>query len=317
MRLTEAEAAARRGVRDVLADVPTGAPVVVGLSGGADSLALAAAVTFVAAREGLAAEAVVVDHGLQDASADVAEQAARQARALGLAARTVQVEVGTSGGPEAAARSARREALLDAAGPDGVVLLGHTRDDQAESVLLGLGRGSGGRSLAGMRTVDGPWRRPLLALSRADTETVCRAHDLTWWADPHNADPRFRRSRLRTEVMPLLEDVLGRGVGNALARTADLLRDDADLLDHLAAQVDHPSDVAVLAALPPALRSRVLRREALAAGAGAAETGAVHVAALDRLVTRWTGQDRVELPGGVCCRREGSSLIFGPTPVAG
>lgn len=317
MRLTEAEAAARRGVRDVLADAATDVPLVVALSGGADSLALAAATAFVTERDGRTATAVVVDHGLQDASADVAERAVQQARTLGLASRSVRVEVGRTGGPEAAARSARRQALLDAAGPDGVVLLGHTRDDQAESVLLGLGRGSGGRSLAGMRAVDGPWRRPLLALTREDTETVCRAHATTWWDDPHNADVRFRRSRLRTEVLPLLEDVLGGGVVDALARTADLLRDDADLLDHLAAQVDHPSDVAVLAALPPALRSRVLRRTALAAGASAAETGAVHVAALDRLVTRWGGQDRVELPGGVCCRREGSSLIFGPTPVAG
>ncbi|GAA2075917.1 tRNA lysidine(34) synthetase TilS [Aeromicrobium halocynthiae] len=317
MRLTEAEAAARRGVREVLADVATDAPVIVALSGGADSLALAAATAFVAAKDGLTAEALVVDHGLQDASAEVAEQAVRQARTLGLAARSVRVEVGTAGGPEAAARSARRAALLDAAGPGGVVLLGHTRDDQAESVLLGLGRGSGARSLAGMRAVDGPWRRPLLVLTREDTETVCRAHATTWWDDPHNADVRFRRSRLRTEVLPLLEDVLGGGVADALARTADLLRDDADLLDHLAAQVDRPSDVGVLAALPEALRSRVLRRSALEAGASPAETGAVHVAALDQLITRWSGQERVELPGGVSCRREGSSLIFGPTPVAG
>lgn len=317
MRLTEAEAAARRGVRDVLVDVAVDVPVVVALSGGADSLALAAATAFVAARDGLAAEAVVVDHGLQDASADVAEQAARQAQALGLAARVVRVDVGTAGGPEAAARAARQAALLDAAGPDGVVLLGHTRDDQAESVLLGLGRGSGARSMAGMRAVDGSWRRPLLALSRAQTETICRAHDLRWWEDPHNADARFRRSRLRAEVVPLLEDVLGGGVADALARTADLLRDDADLLDHLAAQVDRPSDVAVLAALPPALRSRVLRRSALEAGASPGETGAAHVTALARLVTHWSGQERVELPGGVSCRREGSSLIFAPTPVAG
>lgn len=317
MRLTEAEASARRGVRDVLADVRADATVVVALSGGADSLALVAAASFVAERDGRPATAVVVDHGLQEGSGDVAERAVRQARAMGLVSRCVRVEVGTDGGPEAAARSARRDALLEAAGPDGVVLLGHTRDDQAETVLLGLGRGSGARSLAGMRAVDGPWRRPFLALTRADTERICRARDLAWWDDPHNADVRFRRSRVRTEVMPLLEDVLGGGVAGALARTADLLRDDADLLDHLAAQVDGSSDVDVLAALPAALRSRVLRRDAVEAGASAAETGAVHVAALDRLVTGWSGQERVELPGGVSCRREGSSLIFGPTPVAG
>lgn len=317
MRLTRAEADGRRGVRDVLADVPGEARVVVGLSGGADSLALVACAAFVADRDGRDVHAVVVDHRLQPGSADVAARAAEQAAALGVPATVRAVDVVGAGGPEAAARTARRAALLAAAGPDGVVLLAHTRDDQAETVLLGLGRGSGARSLAGMRTVDGPWRRPLLGLRRSDTETICRARDLSWWDDPHNADPAFRRSRVRHEVLPLLDDVLAGGVVDALARTADQLRDVADLLDDLAAAVADPLDVVTLAALPAALRSRVLHRAALAAGADAAALGSGHVAALERLVLVYTGQERIELPGQVSCARVGPSLSFAPTPVGG
>lgn len=309
MRLSDAEARGRAGVRDVLRGLPDGAPVVVGVSGGADSLALAACTAFVADRDRHDARAVVVDHGLQQRSADVAARAVEQVRGLGLAAEAVAVAVGTEGGPEASARDARRAALLEAAGPDGVVLLAHTLDDQAETVLVGLGRGSGPRSLAAMAPRSGPWRRPFLGLRRADTEAVCVAHDLAWWTDPHNTDPAFRRARVRHEVLPLLEDVLGGGVAAALARTADRLRDDTDLLDRLAAEVDDPADTAVLAALHPALRSRVLHRVALDAGATPGELTAVHVAALERLVTQWHGQDRVELPGHVSVRRVGGRLV--------
>src|SRR5690348_15375182 len=136
------------------------------------------------------------------------------------------------GGLEAAARRARYGALRAARPhPDSPVLLGHTLDDQAETVLLGLGRGSGSRSLAGMTTWDPPWLRPLLGLRRADTEAACCAQDLPFWDDPHNADPRFTRVRLRREVLPLLEEVLGGGVAEALARTAAQLRDDGEVLD--------------------------------------------------------------------------------------
>lgn len=315
MRLTDAEARGRAGVRAVLADVDATARVVLGVSGGADSLALAACAAFVADRDARPdVRAVVVDHGLQAGSDAVAGRAARQVRGLGLAAEVVRVQVGRDGGPEAAARTARRDALRAAAGPDGVVLLAHTLDDQAETVLLGLGRGSGPRSLAGMPPADGPWRRPFLDLRRADTETVCRVHDLPWWDDPHNHDPAHRRVRVRRELLPLLEDVLDGGAAEALARTARQLRDDTALLDALAADVADPADVPTLAALPPALRTRVLRRLALDAGARPGELAAVHLAALDRLVTDWHGQDRVELPGRVGVRRVGTRLEAGAPP---
>ncbi len=314
-RLDPAVADGRRRLRAALADLDPGSRVDVALSGGADSLALAACLAFVSTRAGWQGGAVVIDHGLQDDSADVAARAAEQARSLGLEAEVVPVEVGTDGGPEAAARDARLAVLR--ARPAAAVLLGHTLDDQAETVLLGLGRGSGPRSLAGMPAVDGLIRRPFLGLRRADTERICTASGLTWWDDPHNTEPAFRRNRLRHEALPLLEDVLGGGVAEALARTADQVRADSTLLDELAAEVADPCDLPVLAALPPALRSRVLRRAALEAGADRSELAAVHLGELDRLVTDWHGQLRVELPGRISASRVGDALKFAPTPVAG
>jgi tRNA(Ile)-lysidine synthase len=314
-RLDPVVAAGRNHVRRVLADLDPGARVDVALSGGADSLALATCVAFVAPRAGWQAGAVVVDHGLQEDSATVAEAAAAQAQSLGLDAEVVRVEVGTSGGPEAAARDARLAVLRSR--PVDAVLLGHTLDDQAETVLLGLARGSGPRSLAGMSEVDGVLRRPFLGLRRADTEHICTTSGLSWWDDPHNAEPAFRRNRVRQDVLPLLEDVLGGGVAEALARTADQLRADTALLDDLAAEVADPCSVPILAGMPSALRSRVLRRAALEAGADGSELAAVHLGELDRLVTDWHGQTRVELPGRVSASRDGDSLRFTQTPVAG
>jgi tRNA(Ile)-lysidine synthase len=308
-------AAGRNLVRHALADLEAGSRIVVGVSGGADSLALATVTAFVADRESYDLRAVIVDHQLQPGSGDIAERAATQVSAIGVKADVVAVEVGSAGGPEAAARRARY-AALESVDAD-AVLLGHTLDDQAETVLLGLGRGSGPRSIAGMAPVDGRWRRPFLQLRRSDTEQICRAHDLTWWADPHNTDPAYRRSRIRAEVMPLLEDVLGGGVAEALARTAEQVRIDGVHLDTLADAVADPLDIATLEDLPDALRSRVLRRAALDAGADASAMTAAHIAELDRLVTDWRGQLRIELPGGVACARVGDSLTFMATPVAG
>src|SRR4051812_21448576 len=212
-------------------------PVLVACSGGADSLALAAAVAFEAPRAGVPAGAVTVDHGLQAGSAERAEATAGLLRKLGLAPVAVlTVEVGTDGGPEAAARSARTTALETAAAQPGArVALGHTLDDQAETVLLGLGRGSGPRSLAGMVEERGRFWRPLLGVRRTTTRQACADQGLPVWDDPWNADPAYTRARLRAEVLPLLEDVLGGGVAPALARTAALLREDLDALDALAA----------------------------------------------------------------------------------
>ena len=218
----------------------------VALSGGPDSLALTAAAAVV-----LPTTALIVDHGLQEGSAAVALTAHRQAVELGcVAAHILSVEVGDRGGPEAAARTARYAALDDAR-RGAPVLLAHTLDDQAETVLLGLGRGSGPRSIAGMRPCDPPWFRPLLDVRRSVTHAVCAELGLPAWDDPHNHDRRFTRVRLRSEVLPLLEDVLDGGVAEALARTAAALREDTDALDRLA-----DTELAACAAVAPAISAQ-------------------------------------------------------------
>jgi tRNA(Ile)-lysidine synthase len=176
-------------------------------------------------------------------------------------------------------------------------LLGHTLDDQAETVLLGLGRGSGARSIAGMRPYDPPWCRPLLDVRRAVTHRACEELKLAPWCDPHNTDRRYTRTRLRTEVLPLLEDVLGGGVAEALARTATSLREDNDVLDDLAdtalaaAAAGDDLDTEPLTRLPEALRRRVIRGWLLAGGA--CELTDKHIRGVDALITRWRGQGGV------------------------
>lgn len=264
----------------------------VALSGGPDSLALTAVAAHVKPTT-----AIIVDHRLQPESGAVAATAREQALSLGCVdAQVLCVDVGSEGGPEAAARTARYLAL-DAARGDAPVLLAHTLDDQAETVLLGLGRGSGPRSIAGMRPYDPPWCRPLLAVRRAVTHAACDELGLTPWHDPHNADRRFVRTRLRTDVLPLLEEVLGGGVAEALSRTAIALREDTDTLDELAARAlaDLSSgaglDTAHLERLPAAIRRRVIRGWLLAGGASGLTDKQIR--GVDVLVTRWRGQGGV------------------------
>jgi tRNA(Ile)-lysidine synthase len=269
----------------------TGERWCVALSGGPDSLALTAVAT-----ELLPTTALIVDHGLQENSGAVAETARRQAVDLGcVEAQVISVRVGNEGGPEAAARAARYAAL--GAYHHGPVLLAHTLDDQAETVLLGLGRGSGARSIAGMRPYDPPWCRPLLGVRRAVTHAACRELGLTAWQDPHNADRRFTRSRLRQEVLPLLEDVLGGGVAEALARTATALREDTELIDALAARAvpdvteGNGLRAAALGPLPDPVRRRVIRGWLLTGGASGLTDKQIR--GVDALVTAWRGQGGV------------------------
>ena len=321
--LAPAVAEIRRALRACLAAADTDA-VVLGLSGGADSLALAAALAFEAPKGGVRAVAVVVDHGLQPGSAEVAARAADAARGRGLDAEVVPVRVDPAGdGLEAAARDARRAALRAAAVRHGAggILLAHTLDDQAETVLLGLARGSGSTSLGGMapvvQDVGIRWLRPLLGIRRDVTRAACAADGLEPWDDPHNADPRFARVRVRQSVLPTLERELGPGVAEALARTADQLREDADafaaMIDETIEDIVEPAEagiavsVAALAANPPALRHRIIRHVVRSEfHTSLTRTQTLEVA---RLVTDWAGQGPIDLPG--CrARRVGRAIEF-------
>jgi tRNA(Ile)-lysidine synthase len=331
----------RRVVRTALAALPEPAreaPLMVACSGGADSLALAAAA--LALRAG-PVHTVVVDHGLQDGSGARAAATAELLTGMGATAAVHRVDVGGPGGTEAAARRARYTALRSARPhPDTPVLLGHTLDDQAETVLLGLGRGSGARSLAGMRAWDAPWCRPLLGVRRTVTRAACAAAGLPVWDDPHNTDPRFTRVRLRHEVLPLMEDVLAGGVAEALARTARQLREDGDALDALAtellAQVHDPAPVAPcppespgvpdlravaaaaagtvrtapLIAAPAPLRRRVLR--AWLATASVTALTDVHLRAADDLAGQGPDRGGVAVPGGLELVRARGRLSLRP-----
>lgn len=292
----------RLTVRRFLAACPQ-ADFDVAVSGGADSLALAGAAAHEGHKLGLRVRALVVDHDLQPGSAEIAEAAAEKARRLGVdEAEVLTVEVTGPGGVEAAARRARYAALAGK-GRD-LVLLGHTRDDQAETVLLGLGRGSGPRSIAGMKPLDPPWGRPLLDVPHSMTRAACAALGVEPWEDPFNTDPRFTRVRLRTEVLPLLEDVLSGGVSAALARTATQLREDLETLDTLAEQLcgeGETLDATALEPVPPALRRRVLRRWLIAGGA--CDLSDAHLRSVDALIGEWRGQGGVWLPGSLVVTR--------------
>jgi tRNA(Ile)-lysidine synthase len=297
--------------------------VLVALSGGPDSLALAAATAFEAPRAGLRAGAVIVDHGLQAGSGDVAASAAAQARSLGLDPVLVwTVTVGdssTGGGPEAAARTARYTALADAAAETGAahVLLGHTLDDQAETVLLGLARGSGAGSMRGMEHSNGLYLRPLLGLRRASTVQFCVDSGLSPWTDPQNSDRAFTRVRVREVVLPMLEAELGPGIAEALARTAEQLREDDDALDHFAEEVaeelaDHAEagislPVGALASNPPALRQRLIRLAVQSEFH--LSLSRAHTLEVARLVTDWHGQGPLDLPG-IRVERQRGLLLF-------
>ncbi|HEY3904684.1 MAG TPA: tRNA lysidine(34) synthetase TilS [Streptosporangiaceae bacterium] len=330
--------AVRRGLAAALAHeaeaVKPDDLVLVGCSGGPDSLALAAAVAFEAPKLGLRAGSVTVDHGLQAESAQAAAGAATTLRGLALdPVLVIAADVAERGagpdypGPEAAARRARYAVFELASKETGAtaILLGHTMDDQAETVLLGLARGSGARSIAGMAPAAGGYLRPLLGLRRSQTVAACAALGLEPWHDPQNDDAAFTRTRVRTQLLPLMEQLIGPGVTESLARTAGQLRTDADALDDLTttaagrligdwppAGSPSPRSVSVseVADLPTAIRTRLLKRAAIAAGSPAGALTAVHVGELDALITDWHGQRWLDLPGGIRCQRRYGRLHF-------
>ena len=302
-----ATVAIRSAVRECLSSCSAGDTVLVAVSGGADSLALAAALVPESKNLLVNLVGVTIDHQLQKTSGEQAAKVLAQLSELGIdKVEIVKVEVEMLDGLEASARRARY-AALDALAEKynaKLVFLGHTLNDQAESVLLGLARGSGARSLSGMARCTGKYCRPLLEITRSETVAACDENNLTPWIDPHNSDSSFARVRVRTDALPKLEDSIGPGITEALARTANLLRDDADALDGWADRVAADLDLADLeinrlADLPKAVRSRILRKAIYAAGAPMGSITAEHVASVEAFVTSWHGQGACSLPGGV------------------
>ncbi|WP_235026368.1 tRNA lysidine(34) synthetase TilS [Glutamicibacter sp. JC586] len=282
----------------------------IGVSGGADSMALA----IVASSLPSAFGAVIVDHGLQPNSAQVAHEAAERCRGLGL--DPVVIRKVSTAGDEASARAARYEQFEWALAhhQTETLLLAHTRDDQAEQVLLGLLRGSGTRSLAGIPPARGPYRRPLLELTRAQTEKICHDAGIQYWEDPSNADTRYRRNLIRHRILPYLNSELGEHVPEALARTASLAAADADALDLWAqrAKNEHGLNLLELAKLPVAIASRVLRLAAIESGAK--NVGHERTQALCALAGIGVGKSKsagpVQLDGKISAFRQRSVIVF-------
>jgi tRNA(Ile)-lysidine synthase len=308
--MTMAVPAVRNAVRTWLEKFEAGDKVLVAVSGGADSLALAHALSVEAKLLAINVVGVTVDHQLQKESAAQAQKTVDQLASMDLKCVVKKVNVDIQNGLEASARSARYKALNEIAINENAVavFLGHTQDDQAETVLLGLARGSGTRSLSGMAAHSGIYVRPLLELTRETTENYCKESDLSFWKDPHNEDSQFARVRVRTQAIPVLEKTIGPGISEALARSSHLLRDDADALDHWAQREAMKLDLADLEcahleALPKAIRTRVLRIAIYAQGAPSGSVNAEHVSVVEALISAWNGQGASNLPGGVKVER--------------
>jgi tRNA(Ile)-lysidine synthase len=298
--------AIRSAVRPFLEKMEAGDRIVVAVSGGADSLALAYALSMEVKKLAIQLSGVTIDHQLQSKSGEQANQVVEQMKQINLECSVVKVNVEITEGLEASARKARYVAL-DELQAD-AVFLGHTHNDQAESVLLGLARGSGTRSLSGMAEVNGKYIRPFLAITREQTESACSEIGLTPWNDPHNKESQFARVRVRTQELPVLEETIGPGISDALVRSSHLLRDDADALDQWAEEeivgLDlNDLDCSYLQGLPRAIRSRIIRRAIYATGAPSGSLTAEHVGAVEALICAWNGQGPAHLPGGVKVER--------------
>jgi tRNA(Ile)-lysidine synthase len=304
--MVDASVAIRNAVKPFLARLEAGDTFLVAVSGGADSLALAAALLIEAKPLALNPIAITIDHQLQENSQMQAAKVLDQLKEFGYGQVTIKkVVVATTNGIEAGARNARYEAIAESVEETKAtkVFLGHTHNDQAETVLLGLARGSGARSLSGMAIENGIYARPLLAITRDVTEAACKDFGLEIWNDPHNFDNDFTRVRVRREVIPYLEESLDPGISNALVRSAALLRDDADALDQWAERESSDLDCQRMAELPRAVRTRIIRKAALAAGTTPGELTYEQIIAIDALISAWKGQGAVSLAGGVKVER--------------
>jgi tRNA(Ile)-lysidine synthase len=319
-RLTPEMADARRCLRDAMqiAGLAAGDRVILGVSGGSDSLALAAAFAFEGSKLGLIGQVIIVDHNLQIGSELIAQEAAERTTSLGLESKVVAVEVRIKKeGLEAAAREARYQALEKARGDFGaqLVLLGHTLDDQAETVLLGLVRGSGLKSLSGMPVLDSERKllRPFLGLSKATLRKSLEDQEISWWEDPHNGDPKFTRVRTR-QILANLDSELGPGLPSALARTAEIaaeaeeyLVQSAMVLIDLAKSSDSKFRAQAFADSHKALSHKAI--QLICNSFGARNLSRAQVLEVMSLVTNFHGQKKLTF-SGITVERVKDLLVF-------
>jgi len=304
----------RKAVKPWLSD--SAQPVLFGCSGGADSMALAVALFMESSNTKVIP--IVIDHGLQEGSAQITSQTIERLKQIGFTqVESARAQVTMTDGLEASARRARYQLFnqfIETYQPK-YFLLAHTLNDQAENVLLGLARGSGARSLSGMAVKNNIFVRPLLKISRELTTAACSEARIEIWSDPHNEDLRFTRVRVRKNLLPIIEDNLGPGITEALVRSADLLRDDADALDGFAVEYFNQADpfnldVKELERLPKAITTRVLRLAIYKAGAPSGSLSAEHIAAAQALISDWHGQKEVSLPGNVKLLRNSGRITL-------
>lgn len=312
----------QNAVQNLLKDFDAGDYVLVGCSGGADSLALAWTTLVVGKRLELKTGVIIVDHQLFPESNSVALNAKKQCEDLGIEEviiKKVNVEQNHEG-LEAAARIARYEAFENVLQETNaqVILLAHTQDDQAETVLMRLTRGSGAKSLSGMAQVSGKYLRPFLHLRKKLVHDSLDLIGLKAWQDPANTDHQFLRVKVRHELMPKIVEVLGESAISSLDKTSQLLRLDNQALEDIAQQFFGSQkdvktkglEISELEKLPEAIRTRVLRICAIASGVHPGPFSFEHIEAIDALVKNWHGQGNVDLPGFIQATRVNGSLRF-------
>ena len=312
----------QNAVQNLLKDFEAGDSLLVGCSGGADSLALAWTALVVGKRLELKIGVIIVDHQLIPESSSVALNAKKQCEDLGIEEviiKKVNVEQNHEG-LEAAARIARYEAFENVLQETNaqVILLAHTQDDQAETVLMRLTRGSGAKSLSGMAQVSGKYLRPFLHLRKKLVHDSLDLIGLKAWQDPANTDHQFLRVKVRHELMPKIVEVLGESAISSLDKTSQLLRLDNQALEDLAQQFFESQkdvktnglEISELEKLPEAIRTRVLRICAIASGVHPGPFSFEHIEAIDALVKNWHGQGNVDLPGFIQATRVNGSLRF-------
>ena len=315
----------QNAVQNLLKDFDAGDYVLVGCSGGADSLALAWTTLVVGKRLELKTGVIIVDHQLFPESNSVALNAKKQCEDLGIEEviiKKVNVEQNHEG-LEAAARIARYEAFENVLQETNaqVILLAHTQDDQAETVLMRLTRGSGAKSLSGMAQVSGKYLRPFLHLRKKLVHDSLDLIGLKAWQDPANTDHQFLRVKVRHELMPKIIEVLGESAISSLDKTSQLLRLDNQALEDLAQQFFESQkdvktnglEISELEKLPEAIRTRVLRIFAIASGVHPGPFSFEHIEAIDALVKNWHGQGNVDLPGFIQATRVDHSIRFIPS----